>query len=101
MNTHMTQEDLTQEKVNQETSKIAWSELQRFFASGLAVFIAPELDLVEVADAFAKDNKALVEQWMQNKQVHLVSDQQATDWINNNSMVWAVVIKPWILVQNI
>ncbi|BCG63230.1 MAG: hypothetical protein methR_P0926 [Methyloprofundus sp.] len=97
----MTQEDLTQDKVNQETSKIAWSELQRFFASGLAVFIAPELDLVEVSDAFSKDNKTLVEQWMQNKQVHLVSDQQATDWIKNNSMVWAVVIKPWILVQNI
>ncbi len=97
----MIQEDLTQDKVNQETSKIAWSELQRFFASGLAVFIAPELDLVEAADAFSKDNKALVEQWMQNKQVHLVSDQQATDWIKNNSMVWAAVIKPWILVQNI
>jgi hypothetical protein len=92
---------IDQEKINQETAKMKWSELQRFFASGLAVFIAPELDLVEVADAFAKDNKALVEQWMQNKQVHLVSDQQATDWINNNSMVWAVVIKPWILVQNI
>lgn len=97
----MTQENLTQDKVNQETSKIAWSELQRFFASGLAIFIAPELDLVAVADAFSKDNKALVEQWMQSKQVHLVSDQQATDWIKNNSMVWAVVIKPWILVQNI
>ena len=95
----MTQEDLTKEKVNQETSKIAWSELQRFFASGLAVYVAPELDLVEVADAFSKDNKAKVEQWMQAQQVNLVSDQQATGWISNDTMMWATVVKPWVLVQ--
>jgi len=95
----MNQEDLTKEKVNQETSKIAWSELQRFFASGLAVYVAPGLDLVEVADAFSKDNKAKVEQWMQTQQVNLVADQQATDWISNDSMMWATVVKPWVLVQ--
>lgn len=96
----MTQEDLSKDKVNQETSKIAWSELQRFFAQGLAVYISSSLDLVEVADAFSKDNKAQVENWMQQQKIHLVSDQQASEWIQNESQVWAVVIKPWILVQN-
>ncbi len=97
----MSQEDLSKEKVNLETSKIAWSELQRFFAQGLAVNIATELDLVVVADAFSKDDKALVEQWMKNQQVHLVTDQQAALWIKDNTQVWAVVIKPWVLVQTI
>ena len=97
----MTQEDLIKDKVNQETSKIAWSELQRFFAQGLAVYISPGLDLVEVADAFSKDNKSLVEKWMQQQQIHLVSDQQASEWIQDDVQVWAVVIKPWILIQNI
>ncbi|MCF7969637.1 MAG: DUF2288 domain-containing protein [Methylococcaceae bacterium] len=97
----MNQEDLTKEKVNQETSKIAWSELQRFFASGLAVYVAPQLDLVEVADAFSKDDKRQVEQWMQEQQVQLVSDQQATDWISNATIMWATVVKPWVLVQAI
>jgi len=97
----MTQEDLTKDKVNQETSKIAWSELQRFFAQGLAVYVSPNLDLVEAADAFAKDSKPLVEKWMQQQQVHLVSDQQASEWVQNDVQVWAVVVKPWILVQNI
>ena len=96
----MTQEDLTKDKVNHETSKIAWSELQRFFAQGLAVYISPRLDLVEVADAFAKDKTSLVEKWMQQQQVHLVSDQQAAEWIQNDLQVWAVVIKPWVLIQN-
>ncbi len=97
----MTEEDLSKEKVNQETSKIAWTELQRFFASGLAVNIAPDLDLIDVADAFSKDNKLLVENWMKNRQVHLVTDQQAALWIKNDTKMWAVVIKPWVLVQAI
>lgn len=95
------EDDLTQETVNQETSKIAWSELQRFFAQGLAVFISSDLDLIEVADAFSKDNTQKVEYWMQQRCIYLVSDQQASHWIEANSQVWAVVIKPWILVQNI
>ena len=97
----MTQEDLTKEKVNQETSKIAWSELQRFFAQGLAVYISSSLDLVDVADAFSKDDKTRVDKWMRQQQVHLVTDQQAGKWIQEDAQVWAAVVKPWILIQNI
>ena len=91
--------DVAREKVNLETSKIAWKELQRFFASGSAVFVASSLDLVDVAYQFSIDNKNLVSQWMQNNQVALVSDQQAINWAESDAKVWAVVVKPWILVQ--
>ncbi len=97
----MTQEDLTKEKVNQETSKIPWSELQRFFAQGLAVYISSSLDLIDVADAFSKDNITLVDKWMRQQKVHLVTDQQAGKWIQEETQVWAAVVKPWILIQNI
>jgi len=91
--------DFVREKVNLETSQIAWKELQRFFANGSAVFVAPELDLVEVAYQFSIDNKIQVEQWLQNQQIALVSDQQALTWFETDAEVWAVVVKPWILVQ--
>ncbi len=91
--------DLVREKVNLETSQIAWKELQRFFANGTAVYVAPELDLVEVAYQFSIDNKPQVEQWLQNNQLGLVSDQQALSWFETDAQVWAVVVKPWILVQ--
>ncbi len=91
--------DIAKEKVNLETSKIAWQELQRFFASGMAVFVASPLDLVDVAYQFSIDNKDQVAQWLQNKQIALVSDQQALEWLEADSEVWAVVVKPWILVQ--
>ncbi|MCF7965452.1 DUF2288 domain-containing protein [Methylobacter sp. Wu8] len=91
--------DLAREKVNLETSQIAWKELQRFFASGSAVFVAPALDLVEVAYQFSIDNKDQVASWMQNNQLAPVSDQQAIAWLEEDADVWAVVVKPWILVQ--
>lgn len=91
--------DIAKEKVNLETSKIAWQELQRFFASGTAVFVASPLDLVDVAYQFSIDNKDQVAQWLQNNQIALVSDQQALEWLEADSEVWAVVVKPWILVQ--
>lgn len=91
--------DIAKEKVNLETSQIPWKELQRFFANGATVFVAPDLDLVEVAYQFSIDNKEQVALWMQSNQVALVSDQQALDWFEADAEVWAVVVKPWILVQ--
>ena len=87
---------LSKDKVNLETSKIAWQELQRFFASGAAVFVAAELDLVEVAYQFSIDNKDQVAEWLQNQQVGLVTDAQALAWLEAEADVWAVVVKPWI-----
>lgn len=91
--------DIAREKVNLETSQIAWKELQRFFAGGAAVFVASDLDLVEVAYQFSIDNKDQVALWMNSNQIGLVSDQQALNWFESDADVWAVVVKPWILVQ--
>ena len=64
-----------------------------------AISVAAELDLVEVAFQFSVDNKNQVEQWLQAGLVAPVADQQASDWYQNDSEVWAVVIRPWVLVQ--
>jgi len=87
------------EKVNLETSKIPWQQLQRFFAAGLVILVSSELDLVEVAYQFSSDNKHQVEQWLTAKKIAPVSDQQAIDWLTMDAVVWAVVVKPWLLVQ--
>ena len=91
--------ELEKAKVNLETSQIHWSQLQRFFAAGLAIAVDKQLDLIEVAYQFSADNKPLVEDWLKRNLVGPVSDQQAKDWYNDKTEVWAVVVKPWILVQ--
>ena len=93
--------DAIKQQIVAETSKIAWHELQYFFASGMAIYVSEQLDLIDVASCFTDDNKIMVEKWMQDKLVMPVPDQQAKIWYDDDATVWAVVVKPWILVQPI
>jgi len=86
-------------KVNQETSKIAWKDLQRFFAAGMALTVAEDLDLVEVAFQVSEDNAARIREWMAAGKFGKVSDEQAAIWFERDELLWAVVISPWVLVQ--
>ena len=86
-------------KVNFETSKIAWIELQRFFAAGQVISVSNDLDLIEVAYQMSVDNHVFISSCLQNQSIAKVSDKQALKWFESNSEVWAVVVKPWVLVQ--
>ena len=86
-------------KINQETSRIAWKELQRFFASGAAVLVASDLDLVEVAFQISEDNQQQVAQWLSAGKVGKVTDEQALAWYEADADVWAVVVSPYVLIQ--
>ena len=93
-------EAMLRDEIHAETSKIAWSELQRFFAAGKAIYVAVDLDLVEVAVQVSSDNSELVRQWMVTGKIAPVSDDQARCWIDTDATVWAVVVKPWVMVQD-
>jgi hypothetical protein len=88
-------------KINRETSKMQWTELLPFFAKGMAIYVSHTLDLIKVAYALSEDNKEQLEEWMKEGLVANVSDEQATAWHESNVVVWASVIKPWVLVQPI
>lgn len=90
-----------EQHINLETAQIHWHELQRFFASGNAISVDPSLDLTRVAAQIAGDNAIQLKQWMEAGLVDAVNDTQALQWYENNLKVWAVVIKPWVLVQPI
>lgn len=86
-------------KLNMETEQIAWSELERFYASGMIFAVAESLDLVDVALQVANDNAKVVSAWLEQGLLARVTDEQAQAWSDTNTNVWAVVLKPWILVQ--
>jgi hypothetical protein len=92
-------DELLRAKLNQETAQMPWKELQRYFAGGLVIGVSPDLDLVEVAARVASDDKAAVAQWMAENRIAKVSDAQAVAWWDADIVMWAVVVKPWILVQ--
>jgi len=84
-----------------ETAQIRWHELQRFFASGNAIAVDTSLDLIQVATEITKDNATQVKVWMDTGLVDTVKDMQAAEWYEQDVSVWALVIKPWVLVQPI
>ena len=92
---------LLREELHSETSKIAWSELQRFFAAGKAIYVSIDFDLIEVAVQVSNDNSKTIGQWMETGKIAPVSDDQARYWIDTDATVWAVVVKPWVLVQDV
>ncbi|HYD94779.1 MAG TPA: DUF2288 domain-containing protein [Noviherbaspirillum sp.] len=91
--------DQLRAKINGETSRLPWKELERFFASGVLIAVSSDLDLVEVAYCIASDDKHAIAQWMAENRVGRVSDTQADAWSQADVTLWAVVVKPWILVQ--
>jgi hypothetical protein len=97
--TTLSPQDLKRASVNLETARIAWKELQRYFASGAAIMVSADLDLVEVAFQISEDNKTQVAQWMETGQIVRVSDDQALAWYEADADVWAVVVRPYVLVQ--
>ena len=86
-------------KIIQETARIPWQELQRFFASGQAIEVSKDIDLIYVAKQFSDDNAVAIKTWMDNGEVKLVSDESAARWFEVNTSVWATVVLPWVLVQ--
>jgi hypothetical protein len=86
-------------KLNGETARIAWAELQKPFARGAVVKVGAGLDLVDVAASFARDDKTAVERWLRDGSVARLTDQDARDWQERDPTLWAVVAAPWVLVQ--
>jgi len=95
------QEAVEKGKINFETAKIAWQDLERFFAAGSVVYVSPELALIDVAYALSQDNSEQFKAWMGANKVAHVNDEQAIAWHESGASVWSVVVKPWVLVQDI
>ena len=95
----VTQQELIRGKLNSETAKIPWKELQRYFAGGYTLQVSEQLDLIEVAYQMQQDNAQQIEEWMQQQLIQQVGNKQARQWFNDDAMLWACVIKPWVLIQ--
>ncbi len=86
-------------KLLAETAKISWPELERFFARGMLLRVARDLDLVTVAAAIAEDDKEQVAQWLSSGLVERMQSETAADFAARDPNLWAVVVSPWVCVQ--
>lgn len=91
--------ETSRETLNLETARITWKELEVFYAAGNVISVSPKLDLINVALVITQDNSEQLKTWTEQGLVDAVTDDQAKTFHENQASVWAVVIKPWILIQ--
>jgi len=88
-------------RLNAETARIEWPELERHFARGTLVKVAATLDLIEVAASMVRDDEKSVQGWMTDGTLAKATERDARVWLAQQVSFWAVVVAPWVLVQEI
>lgn len=89
-----------EQKLNRDTARINWSALNKYQQQAAVIEVNSELDLVTVACEFARDNHNQVKAWLDQSQISKVSDGHAQAWKADDRQLWAVVVAPWVLVQD-
>ena len=65
----------------------------------MVIRVDEDLDLVEVATCLANDDKTAVEGWISAGLVEHLGMATAKRWAERHPELWAVVVAPWVVVQ--
>ncbi|MDF0731234.1 DUF2288 domain-containing protein [Pseudomonas entomophila] len=82
-----------------ETATIEWKALERFWAKGDLIWVAPSLDLIAVAEAMAENRSEIFAKWRSDGTVAALSAEQALDIQARDPEIWAVVVSPFVVMQ--
>jgi len=82
-----------------ETAKIPWSELQRFFAGGKLLLLSENEDMLDVAASLVANDVTRLQALIDQELIVHPDDDKARQWVAEDASLWAVVLKPWVLVQ--
>jgi len=86
-------------RLNMETAQISWQELERHFARGELLTVSPELDLEQVGVKMIHDDGPVIDGWLKSGELRKATDDAAR-WNDGVLELWAVVVAPWVLVQD-
>jgi hypothetical protein len=88
-----------EQALNLQTGRIAWDELQRHFARGVVIKVNESEDLIEVAQSMVRDEAVSITQRLKENRLAIATTEDARRWNDHHSTFWAVVVAPWVLVQ--
>ena len=87
-------------KLQSEVMPASWPDLLYQFARGALFLVAPEADLLDVAEAIAKDDKPRVERLLQSAALRRASDDDARALqASPGARLQFVVVQPWVVAQ--
>ncbi len=89
----------TPEKLEKYTGVVDWEYLKPHFDSGALMYVDPILEITEVGQALADDDKAKVESWLKSGDLVKPSEPHAKWWQENPQPFTALVVSPFVLMQ--
>ena len=89
-----------QAKLREDIATIGWQDIMAHARRDAVIVVNPELDLVMVGEAIAKDNSSLVNDWIQQAQIAKPSTEQLTQWNNKpETQFTTLIVQPFVIVQ--
>ena len=87
--------------LNAHTARIAWPDLVRHFARGVLVCASPGADLLQLATTLVRDDAAEFQAQVDAGRIWRAQDDDARRWNESQPEFWAVVVAPWVVIQEI
>lgn len=89
-------------RLSQDLANVDWKDLLPHAKRDVVIVVNQELDLLEVAEAIAKDNTSLVSNWIEQKLIFKPSSEQLTNWNNNlDKQFLTLIVQPFVVIQEV
>ena len=92
--------DETRKLLEDSKGPIEFSDLRAHITRGAVITVSPTLDLMDVGEALAKDDKSKVAAWIEAGQIGKPSIEQLERWSKTEGPIaTSLVVQPFVLVQ--
>lgn len=88
------------EELTKSLGPIEFSDLRAHLARGAVIVVARSLDLLDAGEALARDDKAKVAVWIEQKMIDKPSLRMIERWSKlQGAILTSLVVQPFVLVQ--
>jgi len=88
------------EKPQLEVQSVTWDALEPHAARGSLLVVAPDLELIEVAEKVACDDASAVGTWVAGGCIYKPSAEMIQQWkAEENALFSFVIVQPYVLCQ--
>lgn len=86
----------------QNIDEAEWNWLIPHVQRDAVIFVADQLDLLDVGVAIASDNVASVQTWIDEQLIHKPFTTQISDWNGDRTKRFhSLIIQPFVLIQEL
>jgi hypothetical protein len=90
------------EKLRSELQEIEWTALKPHLARDAVITVSPQLDLLEVAESVASDDKSQLEAWVQGGLVGKPTAAELALWETQLERKFRfIILSPFVLIQHL